>query len=84
MTCLLQYDFEELIRRVAKDTPAIVPIINFKEIPKEDWKRLPDIISSGLGVRTDFVICTHFDQVTPFPLFFSHVTSHKIPCADFH
>jgi hypothetical protein len=58
-----QFDFKDTIARVTREANAVVPIISFKEIPKPDWKRLPEIISSGIKTRASMVICTHFDQV---------------------
>ncbi|TDL23502.1 hypothetical protein BD410DRAFT_787351 [Rickenella mellea] len=58
------YNFEELICRVAKEVNAVVPIVSFKELPKEDWRRLPAIISAGIGRPPDLVLCTHFDQIS--------------------
>ena len=58
----MQFSFEEMIRRVASEANAVVPIVSFKEIAKQDWRKLPQIISSGLAT-TSLVICTHFDQV---------------------
>lgn len=52
-----------MITRVAEEANAVVPIVSFKEIAKQDWRRLPRIISSGLQTRASMVICTHFDQV---------------------
>jgi hypothetical protein len=52
-----------MITRVATKANAVVPIVSFKEIAKQDWRRLPRIISSGLQTRASMVICTHFDQV---------------------
>jgi hypothetical protein len=46
------------------ETQIIVPIINFKEVPKPDWRRLPKIISNRLRLHVSHVICTHHDQVT--------------------
>lgn len=64
-----------MIRLVAKDSNAIVPIISFKELPRRcvtfvwpssdidistsDWKRLPEIVAHGFGSRTSVVVCTH-------------------------
>ena len=49
---------------MASDSNAIVPIVSFKEIPRSDWKRLPDLIASGFNGRADVVVCTHLDQVS--------------------
>lgn len=60
---ILQFDFEDIIRQVAKEVHAIVPIVSFKELAKADWRKLPEIIQSGIGRSPDLVICTHLDQV---------------------
>jgi len=73
MTCVTQFNYEEMITRVAIGANAVVPIVSFKEIAKQDWRKLPRIISSGLKTRASIVICTHFDQVRAFlivPSFF--------------
>jgi hypothetical protein len=63
-----QFDYEDMITRVAAEANAVVPIVSFKEIAKQDWRNLPRIISSGLQTRASMVICTHFDQVRVFPI----------------
>lgn len=68
MTCVTQFNYEEMITRVAIGANAVVPIVSFKEIAKQDWRILPGIISSGLKARASIVICTHFDQVRVFPI----------------
>ncbi|KAH7918876.1 hypothetical protein BV22DRAFT_1134271 [Leucogyrophana mollusca] len=58
------HSFEDLVRRVAKEVNAVVPVVSFKEVSKGDWKlQLPDIVQSGLGRAPDLVLCTHLDQV---------------------
>ncbi|CCA76328.1 hypothetical protein PIIN_11894 [Serendipita indica DSM 11827] len=57
------FSFEAMVRLVAKDSNAIVPIISFKELARSDWKKLPDTVSSGFGARANIVICTHLDQI---------------------
>src|SRR5260221_12652968 len=73
MTSVTQFNYEEMITRVATEANAVVTIVSFKEIAKQDWRKLPGIISSGLKARASIVICTHFDQVRVFlivpPLF---------------
>jgi len=59
-----QFNFESLIRLVASDSNAIVPIVSFKELPRSDWRRLPDLIASGFNGRASMVVCTHLDQVS--------------------
>jgi len=49
---------------VASDSNAIVPIVSFKEIPRSDWKRLPELVANGFNGRADVVVCTHLDQVS--------------------
>jgi len=49
---------------VASDSNAIVPIVSFKEIPRSDWKRLPELVASGFNGRANVVVCTHLDQVS--------------------
>ncbi|OBZ66421.1 hypothetical protein A0H81_13702 [Grifola frondosa] len=56
--------FEDLVRMVAKEANALVPIISFKEVAKDDWRQqLPEIIKAGLGRAPEMVICTHLDQL---------------------
>ncbi|KIM23876.1 hypothetical protein M408DRAFT_332078, partial [Serendipita vermifera MAFF 305830] len=57
------FDFESMIRLVAKDSNAIVPILSFKELSRSDWKKLPEIVAHGFGNRTSIVVCTHLDQI---------------------
>jgi len=47
---------------VASDSNAIVPIVSFKEIPRSDWKRLPELVANGFNGRANVVVCTHLDQ----------------------
>ena len=53
-----------LLRLVASDSNAVVPIVSFKEIPRSDWKRLPDLVASGFNWGVNVVVCTHLDQVS--------------------
>lgn len=64
MTDPPQFNFESLVRRVASDSSAIVPIISFKELPRSDWKCLPELLASGRHGRANVVVCTHLDQVS--------------------
>lgn len=59
-----QFNFESLVRLVASDSNAIVPIVSFKELPRSDWKRLPELVASGVNGRANVVVCTHLDQVS--------------------
>lgn len=60
----MQDKFEDLVRVVAKEANAIVPIVSFKEASRHDWRKLlTDIIKNGLGRAPDLVLCTHLDQV---------------------
>lgn len=61
-----QFNFESLVRLVASDSNAIVPIVSFKELPRSDWKRLPDLVTNGFNGngRANVVVCTHLDQVS--------------------
>ena len=59
-----QYSFEDLLRKVSKQVDAFVPIVSFKELPKEDWRRLPVFIKEGIGRAPDLVLCTHLDQIS--------------------
>ena len=59
-----QFDFETLVRLVASDSNAIVPIVSFKELPRSDWKRLPELVTNGFNGRANVVVCTHLDQVS--------------------
>ena len=61
---LPQFNFESLVRLVASDSNAIVPIVSFKEIPRSDWRRLPELVASGFHGRANMVVCTHLDQVS--------------------
>jgi len=61
---LSQVYLESLVRRVASESNAIVPFVSFEEIPHSDWKRLPELIASGLIGRANVVVCTHLDQVS--------------------
>ena len=49
---------------MASDSNAIVPIVSFKEIPRSDWKRLPELVANGFNGRADVVVCTHLDQAS--------------------
>ena len=49
---------------MAFDSDAIVPIVSFKEISRSDWKRLPELVTSGFNRRANVVVCTHLDQVS--------------------
>ena len=49
---------------MASDSNAIVPIVSFKEIPRSDWKRLPDLVANGFNGRANVVVCTHLDQIS--------------------
>ena len=42
----------------------IVPIVSFKDIPRSDWKRLPQLVASGFNGTADLVVCTHLDPVS--------------------
>jgi len=64
MTFLPKFNFESLVHLVASDSNAIVPIVSFKELPRSDWKRLPDLVASGFNGRVNVVVCTHLDQVS--------------------
>ncbi|KAH7919236.1 hypothetical protein BV22DRAFT_1041126 [Leucogyrophana mollusca] len=55
--------FENLVRTVAKEANALVPIVSLKEISKDDWRQqLPHIIRTALGHAPEHVLCTHLDQ----------------------
>jgi len=49
---------------VASDADAIVPIVSFKELLSNDWKRLPELVASGSNGRANVVVCTDLDQVS--------------------
>ncbi|KAG8796745.1 hypothetical protein FRC17_007956, partial [Serendipita sp. 399] len=57
------FSFESMVRLVAKDSNAIVPVISFKELARSDWKALPAIVANGFGGRASVVVCTHLDQI---------------------
>ena len=59
-----QFNFESLVRLVASESNAIVPVVSFKELPRSDWRRLPDLVTSGVHGRANVVVCTHFDQIS--------------------
>ena len=61
---LPQFNFESLVRLVASDSNAVVPIVSFKELARSDWKRLPELVASGFNGRGYVVVCTHLDQVS--------------------
>jgi hypothetical protein len=62
-SCYSKDNFEELVRKVAQEVDVFVPIVSFKEVPKEDWRRLPNLIKRGASRPPDLIVCTHFDQV---------------------
>ena len=64
MTFFPKFNFESLVRLVASDSNAIVPIVSFKEISRSDWKRLPELVACGFNGRANVVVCTHLDQVS--------------------
>ena len=64
MTFFPQFNFESLVRLVASDSNAIVPIVSFNEIPRGDWKRLPDLVAGGFNGRANMVVCTHLDHIS--------------------
>ena len=49
---------------MAFDSNTIVPVVSFKEIPRSDWRCLPELVASGFNGRVDVVVCTHLDQVS--------------------
>ena len=57
-------NLESLARLVACESNAIVPIVSFNELPRRDWKHLPELVESGFGRTADVVICTHLDQIS--------------------
>ncbi|KIJ60881.1 hypothetical protein HYDPIDRAFT_43073 [Hydnomerulius pinastri MD-312] len=58
------HSFEDLVRLVASEVNAVVPIVSFKEVSKDDWRQqLPDIVQSAIGRPPELVLCTHLDQV---------------------
>ena len=59
-----QFNLESLVRLVASDSNAIVPIVSFKELASSDWKCLPDLVTSGFNGGANVVVCTHLDQVS--------------------
>ncbi|KIM23880.1 hypothetical protein M408DRAFT_332082 [Serendipita vermifera MAFF 305830] len=72
------FDFESMIRLVAKDSNAIVPIISFKELARSDWKKLPEIMAQGFGGRIGVVVCTHLDHVNVSDLEELLITASKV------
>jgi hypothetical protein len=81
---------------VTSDSYAIVPIVSFNEIPRGDWKRLLELVASGVDGRANLVVCTHLDQIstenmeeklrtltqTPWPGGVLN-TNRVIPCSSF-
>ena len=59
-----QFNLESLLRLVASDSNAIVPIVSFKELARSDWKCLPALVAIGYNGRANVVVCTHLDQVS--------------------
>ncbi|KAL6308883.1 hypothetical protein BKA93DRAFT_725025 [Sparassis latifolia] len=58
------FKFEDLVRSVASEVNAVIPIVSFKEVSKESWRNeLPSIVMAGVGHPPDLVLCTHLDQV---------------------
>jgi hypothetical protein len=49
---------------VASGSYAIVPIVSFNEIPRGDWKRILELVASGVDRRANLVVCTHLDQIS--------------------
>jgi len=84
MTAVRQFNYEDMITHVAKEANAVVPIVSFKEIAKQDWRKLPRIISSGLQTRASMVICTHFDQVRAFPTVAPFFSSFNMEYCRYH
>ena len=64
MTFFPQFNFESLVRLVASDSDAVVPVVSFNELPRRDWKRLPELVASGFNRKADGVVCTHLDRVS--------------------
>ena len=64
MTFFPQFNVESLVRLVASNANAIVPIVSFKDIPRGDWKRLPDLVAGGFNRRAEMVVCTHLDHIS--------------------
>ncbi|KIJ60882.1 hypothetical protein HYDPIDRAFT_31927 [Hydnomerulius pinastri MD-312] len=59
------HSFEDLLRRVANEANAVVPIVSLKEVAKDDWRQqLPNVIKTGLGRAPELVLCTHLDQTS--------------------
>ena len=56
LTFFPQFNFESLVRLVASDSNAIVPIVSFKEIPRSDWKLLPELVARGFNGRANVVV----------------------------
>jgi hypothetical protein len=49
---------------VASEANTIVPIVSLKELPRNHWKRLCELVSGGFHGRTNTVVCTHLDQIS--------------------
>ena len=64
MTFFSQFNLDSLVRLVASDSNAIVPIVSFEDISHNDWKRLPELVASGFNGRANVVVCTHPDEVS--------------------
>jgi hypothetical protein len=63
MSDLPQFNSELLVRLVASDSSAIVPVVSFNEIPHGDWRRVLELVASGVNGRANLVVCTHLDQL---------------------
>jgi hypothetical protein len=58
------FHFEHLVRHVADEVNAIIPIISLKDVSKVEWKQqLPAIIKDATGRPPELALCTHLDQV---------------------
>jgi len=58
------FHFENLVRNVANEVNAIIPIISLKDVSKDEWKQqLPVIIKDATGHPPELALCTHLDHV---------------------
>lgn len=51
-----------MVRLAAIQSNAIVPVVSFMELPRNDWKRLTMLATSRR--KPSLVVCTHLDRVS--------------------
>ncbi|PVG00635.1 hypothetical protein CPB86DRAFT_181593 [Serendipita vermifera] len=58
-----RFEFESVLKLVAKDSDVIVPVVSFKELARSDWRKLPDMVANNFGKQASTIVCTHLDQI---------------------